>query len=136
MNFDAGQGVSRPDGVVHLSKIYQGAPYDQTIRLQNADATYVRDFSGVPSMKMHVRLTQDSPVLFELSKANGTIVGTSTGLQIVFPATVTSDLMLPVLNQQNISETRFLYDIEFSSGSVVTERFAQGFGYIVSSTTR
>ena len=135
LNFDLIPGSTRPDGIVHLMKIYQGAPYDQKISVKSLDGTYVRDFSSY-TVRMQARLTQASPVLFELNSASGHFVGSTTGLQIVFPASVTDSLDLQTSASATISETKFIYDIELSVGGVVVERLAQGIGFIVANTTK
>lgn len=135
INFDLSVTSSTTDGIAHLEKIYQGAPYSQAIAVRSADGSYVRDFSTY-TVKMQIRLAQSGAVLFELSSENGHIFGTTTNLQIVFPASVTEGLLLTPSNMPAINEIRFVHDIELSQEGVVVERFAQGTGVIVVSTTR
>lgn len=132
INFD---GATRADNVVHLPKIYQGAPYNKTIAIQSADATYTRDFSSY-SIVMQARWTQTSDVLFELNTTAGTIVGTAQGVVINFPATLTDAITVSSADSRIINESRFVYDIELYQAGVVVERFAQGIGYIVANITR
>lgn len=138
INFDYAPKQNFSDGIAHLLKIYQGAPYNQSIGVQSEDGSFVRDFSAYENIRMQTRLTQTSDVLFELSKAAGTIIGTSTRLQLTFPASITEALTLPLpfANAAIVNEVRFVHDIELINGGVVVERFAQGIGYIVINTTR
>lgn len=135
MNFDLGSNGVPADGIVHLLKIYQDAPYVQILQVKNADNTYTRDFSGYDRMLLQARKRQDSPVLFELDSQDNHLRGTSTQLEINFPASVTRDLKLDRAGT-GASETSFVYDLVFIEAGVVVERFAQGTGIIVASTTR
>lgn len=135
LNFDLGVNGAPNDNVVHLLKIYQNAPYDQTIQIKSEDGTYTRDFTGYDNMVLQARKRQDSDLMFELNALAGHIIGTTTGLRIAFPASITKNLELN-RSSTAASETNFVYDLVFILGGVVVERFAQGTGIIVASTTR
>lgn len=134
INFDYGPTSPKFDGITHLMKIYQGVPYDQTIDVKNS-AGVSKDFSGYTSMKLQAKLTQmDTTYLLELSSSNGHLIGTSSGLQIVFPGSVTKSLELPLKDTAEVSQVKFVYDINLYTGLDVVERLSQGIGYIVAST--
>lgn len=137
LNFDLIPGSTRPDGTVHLMKIYKGAPYDQTISVKSVDGTYTRDFSSY-TVRMQARLNYAAPVLFELTTGAGHFVGSPTGLQILLSAAFTDSIATPepTTTAPSIPETKFVFDIELSSGGVVVERLAQGVGLIVHNVTR
>lgn len=135
INFDYGPTSPKFDGITHLMKIYQGAPYDQKFSVQASSGLVVRDFSGYSSIRMQLRLNHTSPVLLELSSELGHIIGTTTELQIAFPAALTAGLSLPTNSVSEINQVRFIHDIELSMGGVVVERLAQGIGYIVAGVT-
>lgn len=136
INFDYAPGRPlRPD-IVHLPKIYQGAPFDNTIRLKNATTGEYRDFTGYDEIKMQVRLAQAKAPLFELTQSAGQLVGTIDGFRIQFAAAVTEALALPMRPDAQINEVPFVHDIELIRGGVVVERLAQGVGVIVVNTTR
>ena len=136
MNFDAIPGVANFDSVVHLPKIYQGAPYVQQIAIKSVDDTYTRDFSTYDDIRMQARWTQQGDVIFEISKEAGTLVGDENGIVFNFLASTTDSITVPVSNPLIINEARFLFDIELHKDGVVTELFAQGSGFIVANITR
>ena len=134
--FDATPGVATYDSVVHLPKIYQGAPYVQKIAIKSLDGTYTRDFSGYDDVRMQARWSQSSAVLFEVSKLDGTFIADATGLTFNLIDSTTSSITVPVTNTQIINEARFLFDIELVQDGVVAERFAQGWGFLVANITQ
>jgi hypothetical protein len=134
MNFDLGAGQPAADGVVHLLKILQNAPYLQSIKITSQDNSYTRNFTGYDAMRMQVRLRQDQPVLFELTAQAGQLVGYADRLEITFDAATTKNLNV-TRSGAGISETPFVYDLVFINDGVVVERFAQGSGIIVTGTT-
>jgi hypothetical protein len=138
INFDWTSGLRQPAGTVHLLKIYQGAPYDQSFRVQNANGSYIRDFTVYDEIRMQARLSQGKPALFTLSRTAGTIIVTTTDFRIAFPAALTESISLCQMQNAGamISEIPFVHDIELMQSGVVVERFAQGTGYIVANTTR
>ncbi len=135
INFDYAPGKTQYSGVVRLPKIYQGAPYSQTVRVRSVGTGLYRDFSGYTDIRMQLRSSLNGPVLLSLSKTANQLIGGSTGLTIAFDATATDGLTAPN-STYGIVEVPFVYDIELITGSAVVERFAQGTGFIVMNVTR
>lgn len=137
INFDYTPNRTQFNGIIRLPKMYQGAPYDQTIKVKDLASGLYRDFSVYSEIRMQLRTTLNSPVLLSLSKSAGQIQGSAVGLRIVTAATDTDGVnMTGAAPQQGIVELPFVYDIELINGGVVVERFAQGTGFIVGNVTR
>jgi hypothetical protein len=138
INFEYSESKPSRPGIVRLPKIRQGAPYDVTFRINTGTAAspVYRDFTPYDAMRMQVRLAQDGPVLFELSKAGGELIGTSTSLRLAFLGSKTAWLELPVSANEFVNEVPFVYDLELIIGAEVAEQFAAGTGFIVVNTTR
>lgn len=137
LNFDWQHDAAfLPKGIVHLPKIYMGAPYSQTIRVKNIDDDEYRDFSGFDEIRMQVRTAPDKAALLTLTKTGGNFVGDADSLTIQFPAAATESITGRFSLSPSLPEMRAFYDIEFIVGGVVVERFAQGACVIVSNMAR
>jgi len=122
---------------VCIPKIYQGAPYEQAIKVKQADGSY-RDFSIFAEMRMHIRLNQnDTTPILTLTRTGGHLIGLVDQFRINIAATDTDHLNIPFNKGPNINNVAFVFDIEFENVySVVTERFAMGTGIFSTNTTR
>lgn len=136
LNFDLTPQDTTTTGPVRLPKIYQGSPYDQTVKVKNKNTNAYRDFSEFDDIRMTLVPRQSEAAIITLSKQDGHILGLSDGLQFKFPGSVTAGLKIMPGADNVISEKRFLYTIILIKGGVEVERFAQGFGFIVSSITK
>lgn len=119
------------DGVVRLPMIYQRAPYSQLLRVKAEGSEVYRDFADFDDIIMTMSAQQGTEPFLRLSKQSGTIKAEDNGLRIVFPASTTKGIPIPVHNVQALNTLRFLHTIDLVKGNEVVERFAQGYGFIV-----
>jgi len=124
------------DSAVHIPMIYQGAPYDQAIKVKDENGAY-RDFRSYAEINMHIRLKQDDATPFlSLSKLGNDLDGTIDSFTFNISAAKTADLVLPYNTGANIAKIPFVFDIELLIGGLVVERFAHGTGIFCTNTTR
>jgi hypothetical protein len=135
MRFDGAANV-QGSNIVRMPKLCEGAPYSFGLRVRNEDLTY-RNFSTVPGMRMRIKLhPSDLQDLMVLTLANANFVvstETSTGDTLTFVVKVTdwANVSLPRSVNHMELDVPFAFVIEFlDAQGVVTERFAQGSGFI------
>lgn len=136
MRFDSVANV-QGSNVVHLPKLFQGAPYSFGIRIRNEDDSY-RNFSTVVGMRWRVKLAPaDRAEIFVLTKSDGnftvTDVESNDGSMLTF--VITADdwegVVLPKSSNHLEMDVPFSFVMEFlDAEGVVVERFAQGSGLI------
>lgn len=128
-------GVNNVDGsdIVRFPKLSQGAPYSFGLRIRLEDDSY-RDWDAIPDMRWRIKLRPgDKHELFVLLKSEGnfTIDSASDTLSVVIKATDWEGVVLPQSTNHLEMDVPFAHVIEFlDAEGVVTERFAQGSGFI------
>ncbi len=134
MNFDFVR-LGANDGVVHIPKIYQSAPYLQSLQVTASDGT-IRDFSTYDEILLQIRYSQNSDPILSLSKSGGQINTDNQLFTITFPGSFTNDIPIGSnFNQARIGELPFVYDVQLLQGGIVVERTFQGTGFISIATT-
>ncbi len=134
INFDFPSPGDHHENIVRLPKIYQGSPYDQTIRIRNEDDTY-RDFATYDDIRIQFVSRHSTTPLLTLSKIGGTINTSDESLRFIFPGALTSNIKVPIVNHNAINEMRLLHTIILYEGGLEVERFAQGYALLVESVT-
>ena len=133
--FDGARNVNGTD-TVHFPKLSQGAPYAFGFRLRTStDPDVYREWDAIPEIRWRIKLAPaDKHELMVLTKSAGnfTIDSVSDTLTFVVKASDWTDIVLP--QSQNFLEmdVPFAFVVEFLDGvdGNVTERFAQGSGFI------
>lgn len=128
-------GVNNVDGadIVRFPKLSQGAPYSFGLRIRNEDDSY-RDWDAIEGIRWRIKLRPgDKHELLVLTKAAGNFVidSESDTLTFVVKATDWTDVVLPESMNHLEMDVPFAHVVEFlDAEGVVTERFAQGSGFI------
>lgn len=135
IRFDSAPNV-QGSNVVHVPKLNQGAPYLFSLRIRNEDGSY-RDFGSVPEVRMRIKLRpSDTQDLMVLTKTTGNFIfSTETSANDTFTWAINTldwaTVTLPRSSNYMETDVPFTFVIEFLDiGGVVTERFAQGSGFI------
>lgn len=130
-------GVNNVDGqdIVHFPKLSQGAPYAFGFRIRlETDPDVYREWDAIPAMRWRIKLRPgDKHDLMVLTKAAGnfTIDSASDTLTFVVKASDWANVVLPQSNNVLEMDVPFAHIVEFlDAEGVVTERFAQGSGFI------
>lgn len=141
MRFDSVPNVLESN-IVRMPKLNQGAPYRFGFRIRYEDNTY-RDFSLDVEMRWRIKLRPtDSEDLMVLYKSNGnfevdTDVIENDTLYFVIDASDWDGIVLPKSPNHMELDVPFCFIVEVLDATgpdgVVTERFAQGSGYIATS---
>lgn len=132
-------GVANVQGsnIVRLPKLFQGAPYNFSLRVRQEDDSY-RNFTTVAGIRWRIKLRpKDSQDLMVLTLANDNFVVSSNEeagdtLSFVLTAEDWEDVVLPLSENHMEMDVPFSFVIEFldAEDGVVVERFAQGSGLI------
>jgi len=135
IRFD-GQPNVQGSNIVRMPKLNQGAPYSFGLRIRLEDQTY-RDWDAVVEMRWRIKLRPaDKHELFTLLKSEGNfLVDSATDtLTFVMKASDWVDVTLPQSANHLEMDVPFSFVVEFldavGEAGVVTERFAQGSGFI------
>jgi hypothetical protein len=136
LRFDGVNNVSG-ENIIHFPKLSQGAPYSFGLRIrlegEGEEAVY-RDWDAISGMRWRIKLRPgDKHELMTLTKAAGNFVidSASDTLTFVLKASDWAEVVLPQSNNVLEMDVPFAFVVEFlDAGGIVTERFAQGSGFI------
>jgi hypothetical protein len=122
--------------IVHMPKLYEGAPYKFGFKIRFEDDTY-RNFLTVAGMRWRIKLRpSDATDLMVLSLADGNFIIETDRypgdtLNFVVKAADWEGVKLPRSPNHMDMDVPFSFVLEFlDAEGVVTERFAQGSGLI------
>jgi len=122
--------------IVHMPKLYQGAPYKYGFKIRFEDDSY-RNFDTVVGMRWRIKLRPaDHEDLMVLTKENGNFTVVTDRfpgdtLNFVIAAADWTNVNLPRSPNHMEMDVPFSFVVEFlDAEGIVTERFAQGSGLI------
>lgn len=129
IRFD-GQPNENGAAILRFPKLNKGAPYTFGLRVRFEDETY-RQWD-TPGIRWRIKLRPgDKHELMVLTKAAGNFVVDGDTLQFVVKQSDWDDVTIPVSTNHLEMDYPFAHVVEFlDENGTVTERFAQGSGFI------
>lgn len=129
IRFDGQDNVNGAD-VLRFPKLNQGAPYAFGLRVRYEDTTY-RAWT-MSNVRWRIKLRPgDKHEVLDLSMANGNFTVVGDTLNFIVKTSDWVNVNLPKSTNHLEMDVPFAHVVEFlDSAGVVTERFAQGSGFI------